>query len=332
VSLDIKTSVVESRRQTYANVARRQGADRPASRYDEATYDMQPTVNFHYRPTWDPGYLLYDPSRTAIRMDDWYALRDPRQLYYATYTIARARMMEAEEKNFDFVQKRGLLESVDDAWVDKLRRYMLPLRHYEWGANMNNTAITDLGYGTAITQAASFAAMDRLGIAQILSRVGLLIDGNSGDTLKGAKEAWLNDEMWQGVRKMVEDSFVLRDWFELFVAQNFAMDGVVYPLIYDHCDAQEARHGGGALSMLNEFMIDWFADHCRWVDAVLKVAAAESAENRELISGWASAWAGRAMQAFRPIAAFALEAGAEDAMAAIQAALKKRANSIGLEI
>ena len=332
MSLDIKTSEIESRRQTYANVARRQGADKPASRYDEATYDMQSSANFHYRPTWDPDHLLYDPSRTAIKMEDWYALRDPRQLYYATYTIARAKMMEAEEKNFNFVQKRGLLENIEEAWVEKVKRYMLPLRHYEWGANMNNTNITDLGYGTTITQAAIFAAMDRLGIAQILSRVGLVMDGNSGDTLAVAKDVWLEDEMWQGVRRMVEDSFVLEDWFELYVAQNFAMDGVVFPLIYDHCDKEEARHGGGALSMLNEFMVDWYADHSRWVDAVLKVAAAESDENRKQLSDWAGAWIVRARAAFLPVAEFALEDRAEKAMADIDSTFQKRAKSIGIEI
>lgn len=332
MSLDIKTSEIKSRRQTYGNVARRLGSDKPASRYEEATLDMQSTANFHYRPTWDPQHLLYDASRTAIKMEDWYALKDPRQLYYATYTIARAKMMEAEEKNFSFVQKRGLLENVDAAWIEKVKRYMLPLRHYEWGANMNNTNVTDMGYGTTVTQAAIFAAMDRLGIAQILSRLGLLMDGNSGETLEAAKQVWLEDDMWQGVRRMVEDSFVLDDWFEQFVAQNFAMDGVVFPLVYDHCDREEARHGGGALSMLNEFMVDWYADHCRWVDAVLKVAAAESEDNGALLSAWARDWIARARDAFGPVAEFALEGGADEALADIDERFGKRAKSIGIEI
>jgi phenol hydroxylase P1 protein len=34
--------------------------DKPASRYQVGTFNVQPTENFHYRPTWDPAHNLYD--------------------------------------------------------------------------------------------------------------------------------------------------------------------------------------------------------------------------------------------------------------------------------
>ena len=37
-------------------------------------------------------------------MKDWYELKDPRQFYYGTYTMARGRMQETAEANFDFVE------------------------------------------------------------------------------------------------------------------------------------------------------------------------------------------------------------------------------------
>ena len=43
---------------------------------------------------------IFDPKRTAIVMKDWYAFKDPRQFYYGTYTLARARMQEAAEAGF----------------------------------------------------------------------------------------------------------------------------------------------------------------------------------------------------------------------------------------
>ena len=42
-------------------------------------------------------------------MEDWYKPLDPRQYYYATYNIARANMNQAVERNFAFVEERGLL-------------------------------------------------------------------------------------------------------------------------------------------------------------------------------------------------------------------------------
>lgn len=331
MSLDIKTSDdMEPRRQTYDQVARRLGADKPASRYDEAVLDVQATQNFHYRPLWAPEFEIHDASRTKVVMADWYALRDPRQFYYGTYNISRAGMNQATDRNFGFVEERGLLDAMDDAWRDKVKDSVLPLRHYEWGANMNNTLIADYGFGTAVTSAAAFCAADRLGMAQILSRIGLALDGSTGASLDTAKTAWLEAEHLQPLRKLVEDSLVVDDWFETFVAQNLAMDGIVHPLVYGAFDKAGQAKGAMGISMLCEFMTDWYADAGRWVDSVIKTAAAESADNAALIGGWAADWSARAAEAAGPLAAHVL--GNEGAAAVVQVAeaLKARAGTLGL--
>lgn len=332
MTLDIKTTSIKPRRNTFANVARRLGADKPASRYDEAMYDLQAAEIFHYRPTWEPEYELFDARRTAVKMADFYALRDPRQYYYGTYTIARSRMMEATEKNFAFIEKRGQMAAIDAEWAQKIQDYLIPLRHYEWGANMNNSNITDIGFGTAVTQATMYATMDRLGIAQLISRIGLIMDGGSGDSLSEAKTAWMTAPMWQPMRQMVEDSLVVKDWFELFVAQNLVFDGIVYPLVYTEFDAAGQAHGAAPLSMLCDFMVDWFDETSRWVNAVISTAAKESDANRELISGWFKSWSERAVAAVTPIAQHVLGDEGDAAVAKAAAALANRAKVLSLTV
>lgn len=332
MSLEIKTNVIQPRRQTYDHIAKRLGEDKPATRYQEGTWDLQPTVNFHYRPTWNPDQELYDKSLTAIKMADWYTFNDPRQMYYGIYTMARHKMMESEESHFKFIDKSNMMCLMDAEWQQKVTEFLLPLRHYEWGANMNNCDCSDKAYGTAISQVALFAAMDRLGIAQIISRVGLLLDDNTGKSLDRAKVDWMENNLWQGVRKMTEDSFVVKDWFELMVAQNFCMDGVVFPLFYQYFEEAGNSHGGTAMAMLNEFMQDWGKDEKRWLDHLLKVTAAESPENTALLSQWASVWTDRAITAFTPIANHVLGDGATDVMTSIRAEITKRAKKSGMEI
>jgi phenol/toluene 2-monooxygenase (NADH) P1/A1 len=92
VTVQIKTIDIEPKRQTFGHVARRLGGDKPASRYQEATLDVQATANFHYKPLWEGEYWQYDTRKTAVVMEDWYKPLDPRQYYYATYNIARANM------------------------------------------------------------------------------------------------------------------------------------------------------------------------------------------------------------------------------------------------
>lgn len=328
--IDIKSKNVETIRNTFSHIVRRLG-DKPASRYQEATYDIQPTHNVHYRPTWQPQYKLYDERRTAIKVDDWYKFLDPRQYYYGAYVMNRAKLQETADQNFTFVEKRGLLALMPEDVKQKVLQLVLPLRHFEWGANMNNTQICAMGYGAAITAPAMFQAGDRLGIAQYITRIGLLMGENEVGVLDQAKQDWLEKEEWQGLRKAVENSFVLEDWFELFVAQNFVMDGLIHPFFFDRFEQNLNEKGGTAQGMLTEFMSSWYEDSTRWVDAQLKVAAQESEENAKLLVDWINKWMVQTEEAITPLAQMALDNG-DEVLAEVKAALIKRAEKVGIKI
>ncbi|MGB0747537.1 MAG: aromatic/alkene monooxygenase hydroxylase subunit beta [Magnetospiraceae bacterium] len=330
MSVELKTLNVKPRRQTFGHIARRFGEDRPASRYEEGMLDLQPTDNFHYRPLWEPEYETYDARRTAIKMADWYDLRDPRQYYYAAYNIARNVMRQAADHNFAFVEKRDMLDNVTPEWREKVEQYLLPLRHVAWGSNMNASHICDRGYGAAVTAPAIFTAGDQLGIAQLIGQIGMLLAGGTGEALDRAKEAWMSAPTWQGIRKLVEDSLVTKDWFELFVAQNLVIDGLLYPLVYEIFDAEGQKHGGAAISMLSEFMSEWFADHSRWVDAVIKRAASESPENAKHLGEWYAAWRDKTAEALRPLATHVLNGSGNSAVDSVLATLDARAAKLGI--
>lgn len=331
MQVDIKTTDIHPVRQTFSHIARRLGSDKPASRYQEATLDMQPTTNFHYRPLWEPERHVYDTRRTNIVMADWYTFKDPRHFYYGVYTMTRARQQEGADKQFEFAEKRNLLGALDEATRDALIQVMIPLRHYEWGSNMNNTYCCGYGYGTAVTQACNFAAMDRLGIAQYLSRIGLLLDGNQGTALESGKQAWLHAAPWQGVRRVLENLFVTKDWFELFVAQNLVFDGLLYPLIYRHYVDATSPGTGNALAMLTEFMSDWHAETARWVDATVKTAADESPANAERLAAWVSTWREEVQRALTPLATLALGEQGPATLSTVRAEFDTRVGRLGLK-
>ena len=330
MSVQIKTIEYEPKRQTFGHVARRLGADKPASRYLEATLDLQPTANFHYKPQWEPEFWHFDTRKTSVVMQDWYKPLDPRQFYYATYNIARANMIQSVERSFIFADDRGLIQKLSADARSQIEHGLLPLRHLHWGSNMNMTEICQRGYGTAITAPSIFSAGDHLGMAQIVSRIGLALDGQTGVSLDMAKETWLNNPAWQGVRKLIEDTFVERDWFQLFVAQTLAVNGVVLDLIYKHADAAW-KEAGVTIAMLTEFMTDWRAEESRWSDFVIKTVAAESPENKALVSQWAKLWIDRAVEAAMPLAASLLGDNGAAAIAAGEAT-RKRAASLGLAL
>jgi phenol hydroxylase P1 protein len=329
MTVEIRTQSVKPLRNAFGHLTRRFG-DKAASRYQEGTYDLQTEVNRHYKPLWDPDRDIYDQRRTAVQMKDWYALKDPRQFYYGSYTTTRAKQQDALDRQMEFADKRELLRSLPPAAQEAILLALVPLRHYEWGANMNQCFMAAYGWGTAVTQAAMLGAMDRLGNAQHLSRIGLLVDGNSGESLTVAKQHWLEHPDWQPLRREMERSFVTRDWFELLVAQTLVADGLVYPLFYQHLDAFLARRHGVGLATVLDHLMRWQDDTARWVDAVVKTAAAESAENRALIQGWAQQWRETFLAALAPLAATSMGVDGAAALAAVNTALGARLVKLGL--
>ena len=100
---------------------------------------------------------------------------------------------------------------------------LVPLRHLAWGANQINTFVCGYGYGVAFTQPCLYHAMDNLGIAQYLSRLGLLLAGP--DALTKAKAAWQDEVAWQGLRRWVEDLMCDRDPYAVFFARTSSSTG-----------------------------------------------------------------------------------------------------------
>lgn len=330
MQIDLRTVTIEPQRQTFDHLARRFG-DKPASRYQEGTYDIQAAENLHYRPTWAPEQELYDAGITRIVMRDWYDLKDPRQFFYNTYTLTRARQQDAVEANFKFIESRGLVSMVPPAVRDKALAVLVPLRHVAWGANQNHAFVCGYGYGAAFTQPSIYQALDNLGIAQYLSRVGLLLGGT--EALSEGKRAWLEAPAWQELRHYIEDCLVARDPFELFIAQNVALDGLLYPLVYgEMLDGVWASEGGSTIALATQFMADWFDETRKWVDAVVKTAAAESDANKDILTGWIASWGERAARALLPVARLGLGDQGETAMAERRADLAARIAKTGIKL
>lgn len=329
MSIEIKTSGIEPVRQTFSYIARRFG-NKPATRYQEATYDVQSETNFHYIPQWNPDKTLNDKTHTKIEMEDWYAFRDPRQFYYGAYVQKRARMQENAEHNYSFFEKRQLISHIDEATQQSLTHYLIPLRHIEQTANLNFLSGSAYGYGTTLTQACLYAGMDRMGTAQYLSRIGLIVDGNSGDALTDAKMQWMDNPVWQGARALCEELLVQPDYFELLFAQGLLVDTYIATVYGSQYDQWLNEKSARDVSMLTEFMQETLKEQAGWADSIFKTAAAESEKNKTQLAAWLAKWQSKVDTAFEPVVSNIYKDQADDVQAAIQTALAKRLKKIGL--
>lgn len=331
MNIDLQARQIQPLRQTFARVAAYTGGSKPASRYQEATLAAQSTHHFHYRPTWEPEFELFDTGRTAIVMSDWNLLRDPRQFYYATWTMTRARQQETMESNYQFVESRGMVDRMPDTLRTMACEVLMPLRHVAWAGNMNNCQITSRGYGTPLTAPALMHALDHLAVAQFLTRLGLVLQ--DAEQLESGKQDWLEKAHWQPLRRYVEDLLVKQDPMELFVAQNLVLDGLLYPLIFTRfVDDQLSVHGGAAVAMMTSFMPEWHAESASWVDAVIKVCAGESDANREQLTRWYAAHVQAVCEALAPLATQALAEYGESILSELRDELDSRVRPLGLSV
>ena len=114
------------------------------------------------------------------------------------------------------------------------------------------------------------------------------------------------------------------------VAQNLVADALVYPLFFLHYDNRVISAHGQALSLVLDYMMKWYQETSKWVDAVVKAAAAESPENKALVAGWISKWRGGFAEALAPLSARMFGADGDAVLAEIVAAFDQRVAKLGV--
>jgi phenol hydroxylase P1 protein len=300
---ELRTNVVEPVRNTFSYLVERFG-DRPATRYQEASFNLQPKEHFHYRPTWDPDRELYDENYTALKLTDPYSYTDPRQYYYTPYVANAAERYESFAQTLKYIEDRRLLDKLPENWHTVLTSFVLPLRHYEQGAQMLLTNANRFGYGTTVTQAAGFAAFDRIGNAQMLSLIGLSLAGGAADTLAEAKKNWLFAPHQQGLRRMIEELLVEDDWAVGLIGLDL-LDDQLYPLLYAYLDERALFRNAGPYSLLARHFNDWYGGHRKWLNALFKAWTTDPEHgeaNRAVLEEMVGRWYPRACEAVGAVA------------------------------
>ena len=300
---DIKTQSIETLRNTYDSVAERFG-DKPGTRYQEGTYNLQQVESFHYRPLWAPDREIYDPDYSALKLTDPYAYSDPRQFYYQTYVNARADIYEGFGKDLKYIETRDLFDRLPENWRGMMVNTLIPLRHYEGAAQMISVNACRFAWGATVSTPMGLAAMDRLGNAQLLSMVGLAMGGGSGDKLTEAKDHWLKNPFLQPLRKLVEEALVAPDWADGLLALEM-VDAQLYPLLYQHCDDRALFHGAMAYSLIAQHFAKWYADQKKWLTALIKAWVDDPQygdANRKALGAIADRWYPQAVEAVGSLA------------------------------
>ena len=271
MQFELRTQVIEPERKTFTNLVERYG-DRPASRYEEGSIDIQADGELPLPPAVGPRTTsIYDADYTAFKLTDPYSFTDPRQLYYAPYVQSRAAMNDAFVKTVEYVESRDLLQKLPAGWDAARRRGPAPAAPL--GGRRRAGQHRGLALGLrhhdrpvpAPTRPSTASATRRTSRASASSTPRATTTPSPRPRRSGS-----SDPALQGLRRLVEELLAERRLGQEAARPSTWPTGCSTRLMYTHLDEAALIGGAGAYSLSRSTSPSWFADQRRWLDHLVR--------------------------------------------------------------
>jgi len=275
---------------------------RRLSEYEAVTCYTQPGVHggglqapgdFMLRPDGRP---LFDPNSTAVKCDDWYAFRDPNQLWQRGYYTMQAEAERSIDVATNVAIETGAVQGVDGGWIEQgLLRTYFPFSHYEYGLFRTLNVSAREALSDTINNVVAFNAADKLRHAQAITILGLDLEGaiDGFDPTIG-RQTWLEADEWQPVRRVVEEAMALGDWVEAVVATNLVLEPLLGEPLRQQVFSNVAARSGDTFTpvITGTAMNDWLRNS-RWAQAFVEFCATcpGGEGNAKLLQDWTDSWA-----------------------------------------
>jgi len=128
-------------------------------------------------------------------------------------------------------RRSGAVKRFDRAWVKVLQDHLGAYKHAEFGLGMATMQAQRYGYTQMINNAVLTNSSYKLRFAQdltlYLGEIGLDLEGFDQDA---GKAHWMDDPVWQGVRRAVETIGGATDYLEQYFAVNVVFEPLVAEL------------------------------------------------------------------------------------------------------
>lgn len=288
-------------------------AARRSSWYEDVTIDTQPSPARHldrgFAVHFDDGRSTWDAGSTALRHEDWYAFRDPNQLWERVYYQQGAGYERQIEDTINVARADGQPIRLDPAWIEFLRTHMQQSAFVEQGLWLVLASSARAALSDSLAHFMTFSAGFKQREAQAIVLYAMDLETDHGEfSMDAARESWLSDAQWQPTRRYVEELNTLLDWGEVLVAANLCFEPLVGVLL-----RRELYERGGAANRDTVTPVVFHAAQMEYQQVVRFTAAfadfltasPEHGEaNRAVIQGWIDTWlprAGEAAAALEPL-------------------------------
>lgn len=318
-------------------------AGRRLSEYEAVICYVQPDYFTYDGPgdgtTRPDGGATWRMDSTALRCQDWYAFRDPSDMWQRPYTAQQTEQEHSIDRLVKHWADSGVLGKMSPEWAAVLGDLYVPCAFMEHGifrvmAYAQREALSD-----TLATAMVFNAVDKVRHAQgiviyhlQLADAGVQIRSDDG------KSTWLTEPMFQGCRRVIERLLATDDWGELSVAANLVIEPLLTGLLYNEVLAHGASRAGDMATpvMLAEASVDRQRNQ-NWTRRLVELALDDPAHgehNCSVVAGWLASWHADATAAMADLAPAAKRVGLDpdEVQRRVQAAWSDMVEPFKLEL
>ena len=279
---------------------------RRATHYEDMTLDVQPDPKRYLLQDWiisfADGTPTYSESWTAAKSTDWHKFRAVDQEWERTHYQRQSTVIGMVAGVVENGRRSGAVQRFDKAWLRVLQDHLGAYKHAEFGLGMATMQAQRYGYTQMINNAILTNSSYKLRFAQDLALyLGEIALDVAGIDLDAGKAHWLDDPLWQGVRRTIETIGGSADYLE----QYFAVNVVFEPLL------GELFRSGFVLQLAasqNDFMTpavvsaaegDYERNLANTIELfrMLVLDEQHSQANRSLFEGWLAKYGALAVEA-----------------------------------
>jgi propane 2-monooxygenase small subunit len=272
---------------------------RRASLYEDVTIDSQPSIHRHLDREWpvhfEDGRGLWWPESTALESSDWYAFRDPGQLWERPYYQQGAGHERLIAGAVRTARRERMLDDFHPEWVDFLRAHLQVPAFVEHGLWLALASSARDCLSDTVAHCVAIEAAMKQRQAQALILYGLDLEESLGDfPVERARAAFLEDEPWQPVRRYLERLRSVADWGERVVAANICFEPRVGLLLRRELLMRSPKFNGDVLTSavghVGQLEWEWTRE---WVAELARFLIDDDHHgegNREVLAGWVADW------------------------------------------
>ncbi|MDP9344295.1 MAG: aromatic/alkene monooxygenase hydroxylase subunit beta [Actinomycetota bacterium] len=282
---------------------------RRASVYEDVTIDVQPDPERHLTQGWIYGFADgtsgYPKEWTELKSSDWHLFLDPNEEWEQTIYRNNANVVRQISGNLANAKAANAFAGWNRTWIDTVARHVSAWAHAEHGLGMHVYTPAQRDAPTnMINNALAVGALHKLRFGQDIILYNLqLSEDIEGFDGTAHKQAWNEDEVWQGVRENVEQLTATRDWAEAFFATAVVFEPLVGELFRSGFVMQVAALQGDFVTptLMGAGESDAAREQrgARALFGMLGEDDEYGEANRATMQSWLDAWTPRSVQAAR---------------------------------